>query len=300
MWKMETLNSHLESSYMPDPIYPIVISYVQAERLLAAKKQRAESVEISPDLGITLVTVMLSDAGVTFPRGEQVRWPDVEKIKKADVNCFVVDEQGIHAIRHFSEDTNRMCSLLPTKHTPSMLIASFTMHRIVDIDPMEDTRKKIATITPITGRVLDTATGLGYTAIAAAQTAELVTTIELDPGAQVIARLNPWSRELFDNPRIKQLMGDASEVVPTFADETFNRIIHDPPVFSLAGELYSGVFYRQLYRVLKRGGRLFHYIGNLDSKSSGTVARGALKRLQEAGFTRVVRRPEAFGVVAYK
>jgi predicted methyltransferase len=30
------------------------------------------------------------------------------------------------------------------------------------------------------------------------------------------------------------------------------------------------------------------------------VVRGALKRLQEAGFTRVVRRPEAFGVVAYK
>ncbi len=45
---------------------------------------------------------------------------------------------------------------------------------------------------------------------------------------------------------------------------------------------------------------LFHYIGNLESKSSGTVTKGALKRLQEAGFTRVVRRPEAFGVVAYK
>ena len=181
-----------------------------------------------------------------------------------------------------------------------MLIAGFTMHRIVDIDPMEDTRKKIAAITPITGRVLDTATGLGYTAIAAARTAEQVITIELDPGAQAIARLNPWSRDLFDNPRIKQLMGDAFDVVPTFADESFDRIIHDPPVFSLAGELYSSVFYRQLYRVLRRGGRLFHYIGNLEGKSSGTVARGALKRLQETGFTRVVRKPEAFGVVAYK
>jgi predicted methyltransferase len=181
-----------------------------------------------------------------------------------------------------------------------MLIAGFTMHRIVDIDPMQDTRKKIATITPVVGRVLDTATGLGYTAIAAAKTAERVVTIELDPGAQEMARLNPWSRGLFENPKIQQLMGDAYEVVPTFGDESFDRIIHDPPVFSLAGELYSGVFYRELYRILKRGGRLFHYIGNLDSKSSGTVVRGALKRLQEAGFTRVVRRPEAFGIVAYK
>lgn len=181
-----------------------------------------------------------------------------------------------------------------------MLIAGFTMHRIVDTDPMEDTLKKIATLTPITGRVLDTAMGLGYTAIEAAKTAEQVITIELDPGAQQIARLNPWSQGLFDNPKIQQVMGDAFEVVPTFADESFSRIVHDPPVFSLAGELYSGVFYQQLFRVLKRGGRLFHYIGDLNSKSSGTVARGVLKRLQEAGFVRVVRRPEAYGVVAYK
>ncbi len=181
-----------------------------------------------------------------------------------------------------------------------MLIAGFTMHRIVDTDPMADTLKKIATITPITGRVLDTATGLGYTAIEAAKTAEEVITIELDRGANEIARLNPWSRALFDNPRIKQIMGDAFEVVPTFADESFSRIIHDPPVFSLAGELYSGVFYAQLFRILKRGGRLFHYIGDLNSKSSGTVTRGVLKRLGEAGFTRIVRHPEAYGVVAYR
>jgi predicted methyltransferase len=181
-----------------------------------------------------------------------------------------------------------------------MLIAGFTMHRIVDIDPLQDTLKKVATIAPLVGRVLDTATGLGYTAIEAAKSAQQVITIELDPGAQEIARQNPWSRNLFNNPRIQQMMGDAYEVVPTFADESFDRIIHDPPVFSLAGELYSKVFYQQLYRILKRGGRLFHYIGDLNSKSSGTVTRGALKRLQEAGFARVVRRPEAYGVVAYK
>jgi uncharacterized protein len=229
-----------------------------------------------------------------------VQWLDIERIKKATTNCFIAKKSGVQMIQTFSEYTNRVCSLLPTRHTPSMLIAGFTMHRIVDIDPMQDTLKKIATIAPVVGRVLDTATGLGYTAIEAAKTAEQVITIELDPGAQEIARLNPWSRDLFDNPKIRQVMGDAFEVVATFDDGSFERIIHDPPVFSLAGELYSGAFYRQLYRILKRGGRLFHYIGNLESKSSSTVTKGALKRLQEAGFTRVVRRPEAFGVVAYK
>ena len=278
----------------------IVLSYVQADALLKARGEESLSVEVSPDLGISSVTVEVSGEGVVFPSGERLNWRQIEKIKQADVNCFAVDGEEIQAIKIFSEATNRMCSLLPTRRTPSMLIAGFTMHRIVDIDPMQDTLNKVGTITPIVGRVLDTATGLGYTAIEAARSAQQVITIELDPGAQEIARQNPWSRQLFDNEKIQQMMGDAYEIVPAFEEESFSRIIHDPPVFNQAGELYSGVFYRELYRVLKHGGRLFHYIGDLNSKSSGTIARGALKRLQEAGFKRVVRKPEAFGVVAYK
>ena len=280
--------------------YPIVLSYVQAESLLNAKRRQEASLEISPDLGITTITVKLSGDNVEFPTGEHVQWMDIEKIKKATTNCFIIKKEGIQTIQTFSEYTNRVCSLLPTKRTPAMLIAGFTMHRIVDIDPMQGMLKMTTTIAPLTGRVLDTATGLGYTAIEASRTAEQVITIELDPGAQEMARLNPWSRNLFNNPKIQQIMGDAFEVLPTFADNSFDRIIHDPPAFSLAGELYSGAFYQQLYRVLKHGGRLFHYIGNLDSKASGTVTKGALKRLEAAGFTRIARRPEAFGVVAYK
>ncbi|GCE10789.1 class I SAM-dependent methyltransferase [Tengunoibacter tsumagoiensis] len=278
----------------------ITLSYIQAEALLKAFQQGQVKIQLSPDLGLSMVPVMLSAEGAFFPGGEQLSWEQIEKIQRSKVTCFAVEAAGIRPIQIFSEETNRMCSLLPTKRTPSMLIAGFTMHRIVDIDPMEDTHKKIATIAPMVGRVLDTATGLGYTAIEAARTAEQVVTIELDPGAQTIARQNPWSQSLFTNPKIQQLMGDSYELVPTFESDSFSRIVHDPPVFSLAGELYSRVFYQELYRVLKKGGRLFHYIGDLNSKSSGTVTRGALKRLQEAGFSRVVRHPEAFGVVAYK
>jgi predicted methyltransferase len=279
---------------------PIVLSFVQAEQLLAARQRGEQSIAVSPDLGRSTITVTLTSEGLLFPGGERLSWRDVEKIKKSVANCFIVEGGSIKTIQVFSEYTNRVCSLLPTRGIPSMLIAGFTMHRIVDIDPMQDTLKKVATIAPIVGNVLDTATGLGYTAIEAARTAQHVVTIELDPGAQQIARLNPWSRELFDNPKIEQIMNDAFEVVPTFEDASFDRIMHDPPVFSLAGELYSGVFYQQLFRVLKKGGRLFHYIGDLNSKSSGTVSKGVLRRLQEAGFNRVVRRPEAYGVVAYK
>jgi len=279
---------------------PIVLSYVQVDPLLDAKRKGQSSLEISPDLGLSSVTVTLTLEGVTFPNGIHLSWQHIEKISKSQVNCFLVEDNAIKSIQVFSEATNRVCSLMPTKGAPSMLIAGFVMHRIKDIDPMQDTLRKIAAISPITGRVLDTATGLGYTAIEAAKTAGEVVTIELDPGAQEIARLNPWSRSLFTSANIHQIMGDAYEVVPTFEDESFARIIHDPPTFSLAGDLYSGTFYRQLYRILKRGGRLFHYIGDPNSKASGGVTKGALRRLQEAGFTRVVRKTEAYCVVAYK
>ena len=279
---------------------PVVLSYIQIQPILTARQRGEQSLAVSPDLGRSTVTVTLTPEGALFPGGERLSWQNIEKINKSHANCFTVEGESIKSIQVFSEYTNRACSLMPTRGTPTMLIAGFTMHRIVDIDPLQDTLKKVATISPVAGSVLDTATGLGYTAIEAARTAQHVVTIELDPGAQQIARLNPWSQELFDNPKITQMMGDAFEVVPTFADAYFDRIIHDPPVFSLAGELYSGAFYQQLFRVLKRRGRLFHYIGDLNSKSSGTISKGVLRRLQEAGFTRVVRKPEAYGVVAYK
>ena len=278
----------------------MILSYIQARPLLEVHKRGQTVVETSTDLGISSSSATLSDDGVCFASGEYLDWSSIKKISESEVKCYTVSEHGIEPVQMFSEATGRVCSLLPTRGAPSMLIAGFVMHRIKDIDPWQHAQRMIAAIAPVSGSVLDTTTGLGYTAILAARTAESVTTIELDPGAQAIARLNPWSQELFTNPTIKQVLGDACEVVPTLANESFNRIVHDPPTFALAGDLYSGAFYRELYRALKRGGRLFHYIGDPESKASGSVTRGVIRRLQEAGFSRVVRHAEAYGVVAYK
>ncbi len=54
--------------------YPIILSYVQAEPLLAAYKKGLQSVEVSPDLGLSTVTVQVHADGVLFPSGEQVNW----------------------------------------------------------------------------------------------------------------------------------------------------------------------------------------------------------------------------------
>ena len=279
---------------------PIVLSYLQAVDLLEARAAGRSSARVSLDLGLTGSEVAMRPEGVALPGGQLLTWQAVETISSSETACFVIEDGALHKTQIFSEETNRLYSLMPTGGAPTMLISGIPMHRIKGTDPQQDTLQKIKSIAPVVGRVLDTATGLGYTAIAAAKTAEHVVTIELDPAALEIARLNPWSQALFDNPKITQIVGDSFEEIGELGEAAFSRIIHDPPAFNLAGDLYSGEFYRQLFRVLRPGGRLFHYIGDLESKSGRVVSKGAVRRLQEAGFSRVVRRPEAFALVAYK
>jgi predicted methyltransferase len=237
--------------------------------------------------------------GLLLPDRQGLAWEAIEAIAHNESVCFVVEGNAVVKIQRFSELFNRVYSLMPTGKAPTLLISGIPMHRVKGIDPHADTLRKVRTIAPITGRVLDTCTGLGYTAIEAAKTADEVLTIELDPTVLEVARLNPWSKQLFKNPRIRQVVGDSFDEIDAFEDGEFSRIIHDPPMFSLAGELYSGEFYRSLYRILERRGRLFHYVGDLESRSGRNVVKGVARRLQEAGFSRVVRRPRAFGVVAY-
>jgi predicted methyltransferase len=278
----------------------VVLSYLQAQVMLDARRAGRSAVAVSLDLGLTTSEVILEPSGVRLPDGPALAWNDLEAINASERGCFTIEDGVLLKMQFFSEETNRLYSLMPTTEAPTMLISGIPMHRFKDIGPLRDTLLKIRTIAPVEGRVLDTATGLGYTAIQAAKTAEHVTTVEIEPVALEVARLNPWSSLLFEDPRITRVVGDVVEEIELFEDEAFARVVHDPPAFSLAGELYSGAFYCQLFRVLRRGGRLFHYIGNPKSTSGRTVSRGAMRRLQEAGFSRVVRRPEAFGLVAYK
>jgi predicted methyltransferase len=278
----------------------IILSHFQTALLREAQRAGASAVTVSPDLGITQARALIEPGGVRFDSGEFVEWAALERISRDENGCYALDEQGGRKLVTFSQATNRSCSLFPTARAPALLLAGVTMHRIKGIDPIEDTERKVRTIQPITGRVLDTATGLGYTAIVAARTASRVTTVELDPEVLELARMNPWSSELFQNSKIEQRIGDCSELIAGMADHSFDRIIHDPPMISLAGDLYSTHFYEQLFRVLRPGGRLFHYIGDPESPGGARTTQGVLRRLPVVGFKRVASQPEAFGVVAWK
>lgn len=244
--------------------------------------------------------VELSDDCVLLPDGQSLSWDAINAIAADPDACWLVEESGARKIHAFSEEMQRPYSLLATNLAPTLIVGGFTMHRIKRSDPWRDTQAKLRAVAPVRGRVLDTCTGLGYTAIQSSSVARQVITIELDPTVLAIARQNPWSHDLFDNPRVTQIIGDSFAEIEAMQAESFDLIIHDPPSFSLAGELYSGEFYYRLWHALSPGGRLFHYIGNPDSKHASTILRGVVRRLKESDFSRVAEKREAFGVVAFK
>jgi hypothetical protein len=278
----------------------IILTHLQAKILLDAKEKGIASVQISLDLGISTVIVKLDTNGVELMPSQLFNWEGVKSIADSASSCFVIMNGVAQSIQFYSEATQRLYSLYPTSGAPSMLVSGIPMHRIKDTNPQQDTLEKIRSIKPVVGQVLDTATGLGYTAILAARTAEHVTTIELDPAVLQVCRVNSWSQELFDNPKITQIIGDSFDVVAGMESGSFTRVIHDPPVISLAGDLYSTDFYCELLRVMRNQARLFHYIGDPESKSGRNTTGGVIRRLEQAGFRKISRVPRAFGVVAIK
>lgn len=279
---------------------PIIISCYQARPLLAARRQGQTTALTSLDLGLSRYPASLTDEGVILPDGSVLPWQAVTSAASSETACFVVEDGVLRKVQLFAPETGLVYSLYPTPGAPTLLISGVPMHRIKGIDPWADTMAKIGAVAPVRGRVLDTATGLGYTAIAAARTADEVTTVEVDPAVLEIARLNPWSQDLFANPKIRRISGDSFEVLRGFPDSCFDIAIHDPPALALAGELYSLDFYRELFRVLRPGARLFHYVGDPRSRAVAAATRGVLRRLAAAGFRRVTQRAAAFGVTAQR
>ncbi len=279
---------------------PIVISYIQARTLLTERHTYGQEIPCSLDLGLTEVGLTIQEEGVLLPSGDLLRWEILEDVCNTENSCFILQGHDLEKITYFSEQTNRVYGLMPTSAAPTLLVSGIPMHRIKDTTPDIDTLEKINAIKPIHGHILDTSMGLGYTAIEAAKNADQVTTIEVEPIVEEIASINPWSRDLFINPKIKRMIADSSILLPEFEEATFSAIIHDPPVLSLAGDLYGLEYYQQLFRVLNSNGKLFHYIGDPHSHSGRNVTRGVVERLYRAGFNNVRRKPRAFGVVAHK
>jgi predicted methyltransferase len=203
---------------------------------------------------------------------------------------------------HFSPETNRLYALVQVDgDLPNLEIAGIRMKSAApSIGAV--LAASLKELQPLRGECLDTCGGLGYSAMGLAKAAAVTHVLCFEKDANVIeaARHNPASAELFCDPKIELRNEDVSVHLPRIVSATFDRIFHDPPRLALAGELYSLVFYRELFRVLKPGGRLFHYTGAPGEKAGKRVRTGIINRLHEAGFRTVRECVAAQGVSARK
>lgn len=236
----------------------------------------------SLDLGRQQERVALHPDGFSF-RGRRYPWP--QKLK--DRTLYYHDGEGFEPISRFS---GSLIKLVPTEWgAPTFEIDGIKMLPTSQLSPYEDARRKVALVAPAGKQVLDTCGGLGYFAACCLEAGVgHIRSFEKNPDVMWLRTLNPWSPDpdaADAGCRLQFSQGDVAQQIETLAANSVDAILHDPPRFGIAGELYSQVFYDQLARVLRKGGRLFHYTGAPNRLTSGRdVPREVAKRLEKAGF----------------
>ncbi len=269
--------------YRFQPKYKPLLTVNVAGQILEAKGK--DSVNVSLDLGLSITEVKFSGNTILLPNRERLK---VDKLLglRDERAIYVVEEGEVKPVQLFQDGHFYKLVNIDDK-TPTLEVDGIHMHRVSEVKPWEDARVKVSYARVRPGmKVLDVCTGLGYTvAWELRMGAKEVLTVEKSEAVLRIAEYNPWSRCLSDK-RVRVVLGDAFTYIKKLPDESFHRIIHDPPRFSLAGELYSLEFYKELHRVLKPGGILVHYTGTPRFKTRvSSVVKGVLKRVRMAGFT---------------
>ena len=178
-----------------------------------------------------------------------------------------------------------LLKLVPTEWgAPTFEIDGIKMLPSATESPFEDARRKVELVGVKRRRVLDTCGGLGYFA-AWCQRLGAARILSCEKNSQVLwlRSLNPWSPSA---DAVLEVLNVAIERhIASLPSASFDVILHDPPRFGIAGELYARTFYEELARVLRPGGTLFHYTGSPNRLTSGRDVPGeVLRRLQQCGF----------------
>ena len=267
----------------------------EAARLLHSPKGE---VALSLDLGKSKTRVIVREDTIHFPDGSTLPIEAIKKLK--DNTIYFVEDNELRQVALFSEDTNFHYKLRPTADWPTVTLSSTPMHRHTNISPRHHAKLMIAEIAPVQGAVLDTCCGLGYTAILAAERADKVKTFDDDPNVAIVARYNPYSEELFTNKKIDFVQGDVFENIKNLKDDSFDRILHDPPTLKYAPVLFSSAFHRELFRVLKKGGILYHYCPTPKKTHGDLLYPRIMRQLKESGFSDVEYHEKSSGIRAVK
>jgi predicted methyltransferase len=260
------------------------------EALRAAAQAGKPKIECTLDLGRSTTVVDVSVAGWSW-RGE--RFPFLEACRDRTVYHWV---DG--AFQPAARFTTSLVKLIPTTFgPPTFEIDGIKMHATERASPYTDAERKVDLVQPHGKVILDTCGGLGYFAAWCLQRrAKRVLSYEKNPDVIWLRSLNPWSPDVGGGLELTQ--ADIAEAIGSLPDKSFDAILHDPPRFGIAGELYSQAFYEHLGRVLKANGKLFHYTGTPNKLTSGRDVPGEVaRRLRRAGFAAAF---DGDGVLAVK
>ena len=254
-----------------------LLTVTTIELLLAARATPSCVLECTLDLGRSISEVAVGSATWAW-RGRHFPYP----VSGKERTIYYWDEASFQPVARF---TGSLVKLVPTEYgPPTFEIDGIKMLPTSQGSPYADAERKVALVRPAGKIILDTCGGLGYFAACclSARAARIIS-FEKNPDVIWLRRLNPWSPG--SDPSLTLIQADVTDAVKELSDQSVHGVLHDPPRFGIAGELYSQQFYRQLWRVLKPRGRLFHYTGSPNRASSGRDLAGEVtKRLRAAGF----------------
>lgn len=246
--------------------------------LLAAARAGADHFDCSLDLMRTRTRV---EVGATDWGWSGMRYPYPATCKERTIYRWDGDE--FVAVARFGG--GGLIKLVPTDWgPPTFEIDGIKMLPTAQVSPYADAARKVGLVRPSGRKVLDTCGGLGYFAAHCLEAgASAIHSFERNADVIWLRTQNPWSPETDGVLRLTH--ADIVQEIRALPDLSFGAILHDPPRFGIAGELYSQEFYRELARVLVSRGRLFHYTGTPNKLTSGRdVPNEVAKRLQVAGF----------------
>jgi predicted methyltransferase len=247
------------------------------EALLAALQQGRPTIECSLDLECSRTTVTVGPDAWT---SQGHVYPYLASCK--DRTVYYWTGQSFEPVARF---TRSLIKLVPTDWgPPTFEIDGIKMLPTAQVSPYADAEAKVAMIEPRGKTILDTCGGLGYFASWCLKGgAARILSFEKNPDVCWLRSLNPWSPPT--GGALELIEADVAARIEELPDASFDAILHDPPRFGIAGELYSRAFYDQLARVVRRKGRLFHYTGTPNRLTSGRdVPNEVAKRLRHAGF----------------
>jgi predicted methyltransferase len=264
------------SCYLSGTLTPLVTSEVFA-LLEKARRASAATVQCSMDLQRSTARVEVfadhwSWNGTAFPFPESYK----------ERTIYYWSDQSFQPVARYGTS---LIKLIPTNWgPPTFEIDGVKMLPTARISPYVDAQHKVELIEPRGKVILDCCAGLGYFAVwCIRERAAEVISFEKNADVIWLRGLNPWSP-----PPDKSLTlthADVCQAITLLPNHSVDAVLHDPPRFALAGELYSQKFYDQLARVLRRKGRLFHYTGAPNKIARGReLAHEVSVRLRIAGF----------------